>query len=721
MRKPQFDYLARQRHILLDMHVPDWDAGFLARFDAETMADNYQRAGAQAVMHYCNSHVGLNYWPSALGAMHRGLQGRDMVGETVEALHRRGIASCAYYSSYFNNWAWTNHPEWRLEGAGPGTYFGPKSRYGVCCPCSAEYHAFQLAQVEELVRTYPFDAIFFDMVFWTDICICRNCQGRFMAEAGHEIPGTVDWNDPVWCAFATARERWLADAFVEVSDKVKEHADIPVFSNITCIDKGWRQGVGLSALRGQDLLGGDFGIFGNDTYTASHLMTRVTPSVMQYMNAFTGYIGGASYMVEPEEQLTHHALVSLLFGGQFMAIDAVESDGTVNPDFYDGLRAIFDEMAPYQDYLGGKPMADVAVYFSDTSRMNLEENGAAISTISGGAWGEPPHLKAMRGAVKALRMKHIPVGVITKNQLGEIDRYPVVVLPSVIRMGDNEIAAFRGYVERGGKLYASGLTSQMDLDGTVRPDFGLADVFGCQLQKAEAYPVSYVRPAHPALGPAIHPRRVVSHGSPRSTFAIHPSTVADVRPGNDAETLATLDMPFGNGIGSREDEEWSSIHASPPYVQTERPVILRRTSGAGEVVYSAADLEANWPLALASEYVADNAPAALFASLIELMLGERKPRFQLDADMGVLAVGFEEDGGRRMRLHIANIPPTMPVRPVPHIGITVRPPEGMKLSKLTLAPHQESLAHTVDPEGAAHAELTDLKTFALVVAEFEPA
>lgn len=31
MRKPRYDYLARQRHILLDMRAPDWDPDFLAR------------------------------------------------------------------------------------------------------------------------------------------------------------------------------------------------------------------------------------------------------------------------------------------------------------------------------------------------------------------------------------------------------------------------------------------------------------------------------------------------------------------------------------------------------------------------------------------------------------------------------------------------------------------------------------------------------------------
>ena len=133
MRKPKFDYLKCQRQILVDMHVPDWDPGFLADYDPIRMVDLYQKSGAQAVMHYCNSHMGLCYWPCSVGEMNKVLKGRDIVGETVTELHRRGIASCAYYSCIFNNWAWTNHPNWRMVPAGPDGEGTPGSRYGVCC------------------------------------------------------------------------------------------------------------------------------------------------------------------------------------------------------------------------------------------------------------------------------------------------------------------------------------------------------------------------------------------------------------------------------------------------------------------------------------------------------------------------------------------------------------------------------------------------------------
>lgn len=717
MRTPRFDYFRCQRHILLDMHVPDWDEAFLAKFDPVRMADHYQAAGADAVMHYCNSHVGLNFWPSAVGAMHRGLQGCDIVGPTVTALHERGIASCAYYSSYFNNWAWTNHPDWRLVGIEGASLFGSRSKYGICCPCNRDYHAFQVAQVEELAATYEFDAFWFDMVFWTEVCFCDSCRSRYRAEADAEIPGVIDWSSPDWCRFAAARERWLAEAYADLMATVKEHADIPVFSNVTPLDRSWHRGVGLQMLSKQDLLGGDFGIAGDDVYVTSHMVAALTPRVMQYMNALTGYVGGASYLVPEEEQFTHHALYALLFGAQFVAIDAGEPDGTVSAGIYDGtLARLFAKMKPYENFIGGRPVADVAVYFSDDSRMSLDENGKAQGA---GPLGQvPPHMRALRGAVRALAAQQIPAAIITRRDLADLGRYRVVVLPNVVRMSETELAAFRAYVADGGKLYASAQTSRLAPEGELRSDFGLADLFGCRYMGAERHAVSYVHPQDERLCAAIAPRVVVAHGNPFSPFLEMGPTSVCVETTGHAEVLATLDLPFGHGTGNRENQEWASIHASPPHYRTSQAQIVRNRHGKGEVVYSCLDIEANTPPRLAILGATDHGPWLLFAAIIEMLLEGAQLMFRLEADSGVMAVAFDDVAQSRRRLHIANIPSVPPSRPVPEIGIALAPPLGRRIVSLSLLPSGESLAFTTATDGVASTCLMGLEHFAIVCAQY---
>jgi hypothetical protein len=458
--------------------------------------------------------------------MNKLLEGRDFVGETVTELHQRGIASCAYYSCMFNNWAWTHYPDWRMvvagEAAASAADAAPRrgSRYGICCFNSEPYNEFTRQQIDELTRTYEFDAIFFDMIYWPRICVCNNCRRRFCQESGADIPDTVNWADPVWCKFANSRERWLGETFKGITETTRRNAAIPLFNYASPQPITWVLGDTVDELSGQDLLGGDFRMI--DMFSGFHLFAGVTRSVVLYMNAFTGYIGAASSVISPEEQFVENALYSLAFNSPFMAIDAIESDGNVSAKFYEeDLRKVFNKMKPYEGLVGagGKPIAEVAIYLSDASRMSLAENGAALSSdiVNNVLPPTSPHVIGWVGASRALRINQLPVITITKLQLNELSKYRVIVLPQVVRMTDEEIEAFKNYVQEGGRLYASGATSFLTPDGAREDNnFGLAEVFGCSLQGIDFYRVAYVHPQTDRLKNAISPRSVVAHGAPRN-------------------------------------------------------------------------------------------------------------------------------------------------------------------------------------------------------------
>jgi hypothetical protein len=225
--------------------------------------------------------------------------------------------------------------------------------------------------------------------------------------------------------------------------------------------------------------------------------------------------------------------------------------------------------------------------------MSLDEDGSPVSQ-SDLFLSRSPHLLGWAGAMRALQIKHIPVGTITKNQLKELSRHRVIVLPSVVRMTEEEVDAFRDYVRGGGRLYASGTTSLLSPDGRKRSDFGLAEVFGCSMETIEHDQVVFVRPRPADFQAAISPRLVVTHGTSSLlgvSGAVPKVTITRVRPAADAEVLATLDMPYSQEHGTREDHKFSSIHASPPYRLTSQPAMLRHKFGDGEVIYAAADIE----------------------------------------------------------------------------------------------------------------------------------
>ena len=72
------------------------------------------KARAQSIVAYGQSHVGLFNYPTKVGQQHRGLKGRNILGEVIERCHAHEIAVVIYTSLIFDRWAADNHPEWRM-------------------------------------------------------------------------------------------------------------------------------------------------------------------------------------------------------------------------------------------------------------------------------------------------------------------------------------------------------------------------------------------------------------------------------------------------------------------------------------------------------------------------------------------------------------------------------------------------------------------------------
>ena len=182
---------AWRRH-LCDMHIEDWSPEFLSEFNPETYLENLKKAKIQNAMIYFQSHVGLCYYPTKTGKMHRAFRGKeDMVKRLTELCHEAGISVTGYYSLIYNNCEHDRHPEWRmLEQNGKSkrennsnmfSEFANNAifRYGLCCPNNMEYRAFVSEQIREMAEYFTFDGMFFDMLFWPHMCYCDSCKARW--------------------------------------------------------------------------------------------------------------------------------------------------------------------------------------------------------------------------------------------------------------------------------------------------------------------------------------------------------------------------------------------------------------------------------------------------------------------------------------------------------------------------------------------------------------
>ena len=108
-------YEKSYRRHLADMHIDDWSEEFLSEFSPEKYVENLKTAKITNAMIYLQSHVGLCYFPTKVGVMHKAFTCReDMIKRLVDLCHKNGIAVSGYYSLIYNTREHDRHTDWRM-------------------------------------------------------------------------------------------------------------------------------------------------------------------------------------------------------------------------------------------------------------------------------------------------------------------------------------------------------------------------------------------------------------------------------------------------------------------------------------------------------------------------------------------------------------------------------------------------------------------------------
>lgn len=681
------------RRYSVDMHVPDWSPELLSRFDATRFIGLIIEGGAQSMMMMANSHTGLCVWKTKIGRMHGNLHGRDYFGEVVGECRRRGIHPIAYFSVIFDNASFESHPDWRIQRAeGDETIL--KSRYGVCCP-NSPYRDYVFACTQELTSNYDIDGLFCDMTFWPGICYCEHCALRFRKEKGAELPRVVDWDDPVWRSFQKARQEWMVDLVTQVSGGVKKVRPITVSHQCSTIFHNWTLGSPLELSVLADYASGDF--YGGPAQHSLackvyHGLTRTRPFefVTSRTRIYTDHV-----TVKPMAELRTECFVATLHSGALMLVDYINVDGTLNSEVYRYLQSLSAERAAYEPFLGGELMADAGIYYDKESMYNPDENKVDVAKLQ--AVDKCPHRDAVVGAARILQRAHIPFGVCTNANLGQIAKYRLLILPGVLEMTGAQADIIRKYVENGGTLVATGASS-IDRLCPSGPAYRLGDVLGVRYKGMIGTKITYLSPKDEDLSKAIWPQDFLSFPGPM--------VQAEALPGTDV--WATVTLPFvapelGHAIGSH----FAAIHSNPPALEPGKdPAIVAHSFGKGRSIWVAGSIESS----------EEPVNSDLFLSLIHRILA--KPfSFEVDTHPSVEATLFHQPERRCLLAGLLNLDREFPQIDVP-ASVRVKLPADAKARDVVLLPAKTSVPFQVE-KGYARFRLEPFNAIAMAQVFYE--
>ena len=675
------------------MHIDDWNDAFLAKFDAAQYVTLLKLANVQTAMIYANSSVGLCYWPTKTGRMHRNLNGRDILGETLNLCQAEGITTVVYYSAIFNNWAYEEHPQWRtvdLEG-GHSREEGKKplltNRYGLCCPNSDPHRSFIKSQLEELVDAYEFDGMYLDMSFWPLVCYCENCRRRYAKEIGGSIPEQVDWGDPVWTEFQSKRVDWMAEYSFDLTNHVKGlRDDLSVQHNYALSLYSWLLGIDHTSADAHDYLGGDrFDGYIDQSFVCKlfYNLTKNVPAEYHTSRCYPDLFEHTT--LKSEDMLSSHTYLSLAHNTAFLFIDAIDPQGSLDSAVYERMGKIFGESKSFEPYLGGTLVEDVAIYFSFNSKIDLGKNGdRALLYVGDIIEDRIPHIESAMGATAALKEGHHPFGVVTKKVLDNLSKYGTVVLPAVDRFDDAEIHAFSHYARNGGHVYMSG--------AKAAEHFGA--VLGVKYLGMTDEGQTYISPT--AEGAAIfggtEERAPTSVNGPQ----------AIVEDFGGALVLARMVLPYTD---PDDGTRFASIHSNPPGTHIQHPTIVAKRVGKGSIVWSSFAIER-----------IDNEPhRTIFLNLLNW--GHRGAfSFRSDAPPDVEITLFDQPDSNRYILNLVNLQERRTVLPVGNFSVAVNKGD-RQIERVLLLPDEERIDYEIDGQWVA-IWIDELRIYKMIAIEW---
>ena len=553
----------------VDQSVPGMPA-FLRDLDTARLVRDAVSAHATGLLVHAKCHEGNAYYNTRIGHKHSGLGARDFLAELGPQCRRHGLTLLFYYSLWWEQRAFVEHPDWRAVGADGREQVRPldqplhpngNQKWTVCL--NGGYRAYATAMLEELCRGYDFDGFWLDMP--GTVCFCAACQADFRSSTGSDMPGR-EADMESWRAFRRwrlGRNDEIHRGFVDTIHRIGPH--LTVSSNGVPYDPEHS----LSAAEPQDYLSREFhypeGSLAVSLYGRKFWAVKPgTPFEIEiWRYAFPGRQGSSrGFQVRPSDVLLTEMAGVVAHGGWPQYYDQIRVDGTLDPHSVAAIGPAFAGVRDRQPWAGrGQPVPYALLLWSK-------------STESYSPWEvRQGHQQGLEGTHAALVERRVPVGLVTDLALqrGETRGARVVVLSEVECLSDAAVAVLHDFVDAGGGLVVTGRTSLRDETGRPRTNFALADEIGADFGAMTKTWLTFLSV------PGGHP---LASGVPKDfPITVNETLQAVVSPRPGTQALGAIHLPVpGFKMGAA------------PGPATDHPAFLWRKVGRGRVIYAAAPL-----------------------------------------------------------------------------------------------------------------------------------
>jgi uncharacterized membrane protein len=514
----------------------------------------------------------------------------DPLKELTEAAKKYGLRTRVYVNfHWFDRNFYEKHKDWaqiKADGAPLSDLYG--EGWSMCV--NSPWRDFSFKILEEIARNYPVDAIFLDgPAIYGGCCYCKHCRELFFKEYGADIPREPNWEDINWKRFIEFRYESLARYMKDAYDLVKSiNSDIAVYSNLSGVT--WpKYGSAVDPERlaaYEDIIGVEcYQFYTRPVEVPIWFPTWTTKYAYSISNGKPvclflagGHLPWYLYPV-PDAEVKLSIAQGVANGA--MHTDVSEPGANIfriveeNPQYFVGTKPIADVAILWSRHTGDfytakelltgaqarEELAKLAGDFHIDWSDRIRSKGVAKSEAEG------IYVEEVRGFFEALLRSHVLFDLIGEVNLTveNLSKYKALILPASACLSSSHISAIKSYVESGGNLIVSYVTSLYDEWGRMLRDFALSDVL----------PVEYLGFT---LGPFRwdYMRLKEGHKVTRDVKKLLPAPqyLLGVEAKSKSETLGTMMAPLPHRYGRVEKE-------------TRYPTIVVGEYGKGKVIYFA--------------------------------------------------------------------------------------------------------------------------------------
>ena len=621
------------------------DTRYCARFNGQELVRRCVEAGCDYVEIWARDGD-YAYYDSKLLLKCPGMQGRDVLRETITEARKHHLPVIAYCVVQQGGHYLNAHPEFEMrdpQGKGIGRF----------CYNSGYLEAIKQIVAEQLA--YGLAGFHIDMVdqgFGAPYgCWCDACRKEFEAEFGCPMPKGVTW-DSAWEKMLEFRYRtserfekalyaYIKSLDPRVSVDFNYHGN-PPFS--------WEVGQRpVQHAVNSDFVTGETGMWGFSAATVglnAEFYRAATPNSPFQIAISRDARCYHNQTVRPLADLRWELFTLLAHGGFVTVVDKLGFDGWLDPVCYERLGVAFKEAHAKRGQFAGQPVQEVGIYFSSRTRDWVGRDNPA------------EYFQGFQGAHKAMLYEHVPWGVLLDENttLWTLQRFPVVVLPNVGIISEKERALFHRYVELGGNLIVTGFGGCYDQLGKLQDDSSLEPLIGGKFKGKLNSMDNWVRFSSAQASSAS--RQLAPEGRMDWPFLV--KGPAGVFEPITAAPLGELLSPYRTTRQQegKEGTQWPMSPEAPA-----GPAILLNTIGQGRVLTFACSPD----YATAGEHHIPEA-RKLLANAVSFL--HPSPRLKIIAPATVEAVVTDDPSSRTLRIHLVayNSPPqTTPIERRPYV------------------------------------------------------